>query len=169
MRRKLTITLGIIFSVLLFGGVAYASIPGPDNVIHGCYKTNNPGQGAVIVVDSAASCPSGFTILNWNQIGPQGPAGANGTNGVSGYETVLGDVAVVEPGNWNTTVICSIGKKPLGGGFSVGGFVNGSNIVTVSRFNQDGLGNPNGWFIEGENHRSVSDNVRAWVICGTVN
>jgi len=45
--------------------VAYASIPGPDGVIHGCYKTSNPGKGTLIAIDSAASCPSGFTMLNW--------------------------------------------------------------------------------------------------------
>ncbi len=67
----------IVVGLLLGGGIAYASIPGPDGVIHACYKTSNPAQGAVIAIDSAASCPSGYTALNWNQTGPPGLAGVH--------------------------------------------------------------------------------------------
>ncbi len=68
--KRLWILAAALALPLIIGGVAYASIPGPDGTIHGCYKTSNPAQGAVIVVDSAASCPSGYTALNWNQPGP---------------------------------------------------------------------------------------------------
>lgn len=80
---KRAIVAGGIVLALVLGGVAYASIPGPDGVIHGCYKNSNPAQGSVLVVDSAASCPSGFTTLNWNQIGPQGAIGPQGPAGTS--------------------------------------------------------------------------------------
>jgi len=59
--------IGVLFAgaiLLILGGVAYASIPGPDGVIHGCYKNSNPAQGAVIVVDHTASCPSGKSVLS---------------------------------------------------------------------------------------------------------
>jgi hypothetical protein len=70
----------IAVALLLLGGIAYASIPGPDGVIHGCYKNST---GMLITIDSAASCPTGYTALNWNQTGPQGPAGLAGVHVVS--------------------------------------------------------------------------------------
>lgn len=121
MRRNLAIFATVAAVLLLGGGIAYASIPGPDGVIHGCYKSSNPAQGAVIVIDHTASCPSGYTALNWNQTGPQGPAGTNGTNGtdgVSGYEVVAGIVQVSNDGSNHTgTISCPSGKVVLGGGF----------------------------------------------------
>jgi len=65
MQRRVLIILAAVTAILIGGGVAWASIPGPDGVIHGCYKTSNPATGSVIVIDSEASCPSGFTALNW--------------------------------------------------------------------------------------------------------
>jgi hypothetical protein len=121
--------------LLLVGGIAYASIPAPDGVIHGCYKTSTPAQGALIAIDSAASCPSGYTALNWNQTGPQGPAGVNGTNGVSGYEVVAGSVVIVGPnnnGHASGTISCPSGKVALGSGWSTD--------VTNSQPTDDGTG-----------------------------
>ena len=66
--RKRTIAVFALTIAVLAGtgiGIAYASIPGSDGAIHGCYKTSNPARGAVIVIDSAASCPSGYAALNW--------------------------------------------------------------------------------------------------------
>lgn len=123
-------------AVLLFGGgVAYASIPGPNGVIYGCYKTSGPGQGALITIDSSASCPSGYTSLNWNQTGPQGPAGTNGTNGVSGYEVVQGTVVITGPfggGSRTGTISCPSGKVALGAG--------ASSDVTADQPAADGTG-----------------------------
>jgi len=82
MIKRLLIVVGVICAVLIAGGVAYASIPGPSGTINGCYKN---ATGMLIAIDSTASCPVGYTALNWSQTGPQGPAGTNGTNGVSGY------------------------------------------------------------------------------------
>jgi hypothetical protein len=66
---------------LLIGGIAYASIPGRDGVIHACYKTSNPAKGSLVAIDSAASCPNGYKGLNWNQTGPQGEQGPQGESG----------------------------------------------------------------------------------------
>ncbi len=121
--RKLAVAL-IAVLLMAIGAVAYASIPGPDGVIHACYKTSNPAQGALIAIDSSASCPSGYTALNWNQTGPQGPAG---TNGVSGYEhaTPASASAVeIATGVWAAgpaTATCPTGKVVLGGGVQVDG------------------------------------------------
>ena len=61
--RRMIVVLGALLLVALGAGVAYASIPGGDGVIHACYKTSNPAQGALMVIDSAATCPNGFTAL----------------------------------------------------------------------------------------------------------
>jgi hypothetical protein len=59
----------------LVGGIAAASIPDGNGVIHGCYSKS----GALKVIDSAVkSCPAGTTELDWNQTGVQGPAGPPG-------------------------------------------------------------------------------------------
>jgi len=117
MKKNSVIIAVVALALGLIGGaVAYASIPGPDGTIHGCYKTSNPAQGALLAIDSAASCPSGYTALNWNQTGPQGSAGANG---VSGYEVVHQQVMMTgyEPSTFQLD--CPTGKQPLSGGYKL--------------------------------------------------
>jgi hypothetical protein len=124
--RKLTLVVAALLLIVGSVAIAYASIPGPDGVIHGCYKTSNPAQGAVIVIDHTASCPSGYTALNWNQTGPQGPAGPAGLSGVHVIEdtTSVSDQVI--------TVLCPSGETAIsasaalfngvGGTFNAGGF-----------------------------------------------
>jgi len=81
--------LTILAVCLLFGGVAFASIPDGSGVIHGCYK---PADGKLRVIDSATdSCASGETALTWNQAGAQGPQGVQGVQGVQGIQGIQGD------------------------------------------------------------------------------
>lgn len=122
--RKWFISIAVALLLMAVGAVAYASIPGPDGVIHGCYKTSNPAQGALIAIDSAASCPSGYAALNWNQTGPQGPEGPQGpagTNGVSGLEYKFQVVSVPADSTYTEVrVFCSSGKTAISGGFARG-------------------------------------------------
>ena len=72
------------------GGFAFAAIPGPDGVIHACYKKRG---GALSVVAGGKKCPRGTRALSWNQLGPtgpKGPKGANGTKGANGQAGVQG-------------------------------------------------------------------------------
>jgi hypothetical protein len=71
------VTLVLALSI---GGVAMASIPDANRVIHGCYHSS--GAHILQVVDS--QCPSGTTVLNWNQRGRTGPTGATGATGPTG-------------------------------------------------------------------------------------
>src|SRR5258708_28319100 len=65
---KIGILIGITALVLTAGGaIAYASIPAPNGTIDGCYKTSGPAQGALIIIDSTATCPSGPPALHRNQ------------------------------------------------------------------------------------------------------
>jgi hypothetical protein len=129
MKRGLLAAAAVV-TVLLVGGIAWASIPGPDGVIHGCYKTNNPSKGTVVVVDDTASCPSGYTTLNWNQTGPAGPAGADG---VSGYEVVFKRSADTPGGLLaQVNVACPSGKVAVGGGYSNAVTTDGTVIWEIS-------------------------------------
>jgi hypothetical protein len=73
---------GFTALVLLASGVAWATIPDSNAVIHAC---RNKRTGILRVIDSdRQSCPSGTQPLNWNQTGPQGPAGPPGPTGSRG-------------------------------------------------------------------------------------
>jgi hypothetical protein len=73
------------------GGVALATIPGGDGVIHSCYSNT----GGLRVIDAAAGgCRSNETALSWNQ---QGPAGAPGPAGPSGPAGPKGDTGPAGP------------------------------------------------------------------------
>src|SRR5690242_15033864 len=80
--HRIVIT-GAVALALVAGGttVAFASIPGPDGTIYGCYARSG---GNLQVIDSTMSCPKGTTSLNWNQHGAPGPAGPPGPPGPAG-------------------------------------------------------------------------------------
>ena len=67
-----SMAVALLALVIAIGGVAVASIPGPDGAIQGCYDST----GALRVIDSAGgSCRGDETALSWSQQGPQGPKG----------------------------------------------------------------------------------------------
>jgi Collagen triple helix repeat (20 copies) len=80
MSKKLTIAIAAVASLVLAGGIAYASIPDSAGVIHGCYKNEN---GQLRVIESGACGPS-ETALPWNQTGPTGQTGPSGPSGLAG-------------------------------------------------------------------------------------
>jgi Collagen triple helix repeat (20 copies) len=69
-------------AVLLTSIIAFASIPGPNGVIYGCY--NNVNGQFRIIDNSTAQCKNNETALNFNQTGPQGPQGIQGPAGPQG-------------------------------------------------------------------------------------
>src|SRR6266498_1063408 len=114
MKKYLGAAAGAVLLMAVGAGIAYASIPGPDGVIHACYKNST---GMLIAIDSAASCPSGYTALDWNQTGPQGPPGpgpsaAEVTTSVH-YDNPGFDGAAQDP-----TIVadCPTGKVAVNGG-----------------------------------------------------
>jgi hypothetical protein len=145
----------VVACLALVGGVAYATIPDANGVIHGCYKKSG---GAVRVIDSpSASCDSNETPLNWSQTGPQGP---QGEPGLSGYEVVEGEPFDADPGTVGLLAICPAGKKPLGGGFSA---TNGD----VNLYESRPLPAVNAWqvslFLDG-----ISAIITPYVVCAYV-
>jgi hypothetical protein len=100
---------GLLLGAVLAGGVAWATIPGSDSTIHGCYKQTS---GDLRVVDKAGDCKNNEIAISWSDhgtagatgpVGPSGPpgaqgatgatgpAGANGTNGTNGAVGAKGD------------------------------------------------------------------------------
>jgi hypothetical protein len=85
MKKKKTILAAVTLAALgVAGGVAYATIPDGQGVIHACYKVT---KGDLRVIDSGA-CVAGELPLSWNQTGPQGPAGPQGPQGATGASGV---------------------------------------------------------------------------------
>jgi hypothetical protein len=83
-RRKkafFAITMAVVVLLLAGVGIAYATIPDSNGVIHACYQTL---KGSLRVVDSTESCSNGEAPLSWNQTGPPGPPGVQGPPGPSG-------------------------------------------------------------------------------------
>jgi hypothetical protein len=161
MRRKLAV-LAVAIGLVGVGAVAaWASIPGPDGVIHGCYK---PSTGAVTVIDSSASCGSGLTALNWNQTGPQGPAGSPG---VSGYEIVSQTDTPADTTRRTTTATCPSGKLALGGGVrrSVNGTSDGGDDFYLK--GSYPLADGTGWAAD-YNDLVSGSTVTVYAICATV-
>jgi hypothetical protein len=77
-----------VLAMLAVTGIAYATIPDDNGVIHGCYAKSG---GALRVIDAGVTnCTKSETSLNWNvkgatgPVGPQGPQGAQGLQGPQG-------------------------------------------------------------------------------------
>lgn len=101
-RRWLLGLAGVVLVGAAFTGVAWATIPGEDGVIHGCYLRSG---GTLRVIDaSVTNCKRGEVALNWNVSGPQGPPGPTGSPG-AGYtefrsgEGGAGAITLPEPPN----------------------------------------------------------------------
>jgi hypothetical protein len=106
--KKVAAVAVLLPALGLGAGIAYASVPGPDGVVHGCYQSSGLGDGALYVIDSGASCPTGYTALNWDQTAPAGLAGYEVVSQTFNY--TAGQQSA-QPG-----ISCPSGKKALGGG-----------------------------------------------------
>ena len=61
MRTRTRTTLaGLVLAAALLGGVAWATIPGTDGTIQGCYTTSN---GNLRVVESPDECRNSETAI----------------------------------------------------------------------------------------------------------
>jgi hypothetical protein len=80
----LTVSLAVTAAILgTGGGFAWASIPDPGGVIHGCYDN----KGALRVIDNTSStCKNGETPLEWSEQGPSGTTGPKGPSGDTGLQ-----------------------------------------------------------------------------------
>jgi hypothetical protein len=87
-RRALTISAAAIAGFAIAGGIAYATIPGPDKVFAACMLK---GIGTIRLIDKSlpstnpmSHCTDRETEISWNQAGQPGPAGPQGLKGEPG-------------------------------------------------------------------------------------
>jgi hypothetical protein len=166
--RRLGAVLAALLLVGVVAGVAYASIPDPQGVIHACRK-NSDGQLRVIDSATTSNCPNGWTPLNWSQAGPPG------TDGVSGYELISASESVAigaVPADLAVEAFCSSGKKALGGGGVAPSDQDASVtwVLTRSQPISDGT-SAVGWRVQA--HRfgpapTTAGNLSAYAVCTTV-
>lgn len=92
---------GIAVAVGLIGAgsVAYAAIPDPAGVVHGCYNKGGllQDKGALRVIDEGERCRSSELAVNWSQTGPQGPVGPVGPVGATGATGATGAAGAAGP------------------------------------------------------------------------
>ena len=84
LRSRRTVVAGVaIFAIA--GGIAFASIPDADGVIHGCYRSAaGDAQGQLRVVEDPARCRGNETPIQWSEQGVAGPPGPPGEVGEDG-------------------------------------------------------------------------------------
>src|SRR6266540_3846415 len=82
-RNRAVAGLAAVVLLIALGGIAYATIPDSDGVIHGCYQKSS-GLLRVIDTDTGQSCASSEKPVSWNQTGPEGPTGPQGVTGPPG-------------------------------------------------------------------------------------
>src|SRR6478735_1118084 len=90
--------LGLVVGVgAAVAGIAYASIPDANGVIHGCYNSDN---GALRVFGKSKDfqqCNTGEKALDWSQTGPTGPTGPTGLTGQRGGTGPTGATGATGP------------------------------------------------------------------------
>ena len=66
------------FALTVVAGAAFATIPGSDGVVSGCYEKRT-GNLRVIDAEAGRKCLSVETPISWNQRGERGATGDAGT------------------------------------------------------------------------------------------
>lgn len=170
LRPSPALVVAILALVVALGGVAYATIPDGNGVIHGCYDRS----GSLKLIDTGAgqSCPKGYTALSWNQSGPQGPAGANGVTHV----VVRASAAIILLANtgFDVTANCNPGEIATGGGEHSLGQGN-PGLVSIFRSQPTLNGAPdlasgataNGWRVDAVNNSPYDTELQAYVMCAS--
>ena len=188
--RRSAITLAAVV-VVSGSGFAWATIPGPDGVIDGCYNT---ATGALRIVDGT-ECRAAEQPVSWNQTGPEGPIGPTGPKGdpgepgEPGLQGPKGDPGGFGPVNIyrassasdslafkDATVYCPEGQVATGGGATLGGSRQADGLwnVTIREsipYYVDG-GYPGAWHALGIETTEVdfSENwtLHVYVICAVI-
>ena len=129
--RPAVVALAIVGTLVVAGGIAYATIPDSSGVIHGCYQKN---QGTLRVIDAgtAQTCSSSETALNWSQTGPQGAQGPPGPTGPSDVWSVDGYGAGLKSLPFQTPVDLATTSTLPAGSYFVQAETEAENIQSLS-------------------------------------
>jgi hypothetical protein len=173
----LWIAIGVAFASVAAGGVAWATIPGSEGVISGCYEQRT-GLLRVIDAEAGKACTRYEQPLSWNReglrgepgpagvagpVGPPGPVGEPGPRGHEGPQGLQGLPGVAEISDvvWVGTsfftintdtrkravAMCPVGKELLGGGFRPPWDVPGVRLVETGPFFIDSATPAPGWAV----------------------
>ena len=148
------VAIAIASALVVVGGVAYATIPDSNSVIHSCYATKD---GSLRVIDAGAgqSCNPKESPLDWNS---QGPKGDQGSAGISGLEQATKS-ASIPPGGWLVNVDCPTGKLAISGGWSAVTF-DALDVEESIPYKDD-----SGWSFGFFNTSSSTITVTAYAMC----
>jgi hypothetical protein len=124
-RAGQSVLAAAIGASFLLGGVANAAglIPGPDGVIHGCYRPD----GRLRVITADQMCERNETALPWNQQGPKGDKGDPGPAGQAHVVVRNGGATVANGAAASATAQCQPGEIATGGGAQIGNGGAGGN------------------------------------------
>jgi hypothetical protein len=114
--------------LLIAAGVAYATIPDSQGVIHACYDKQ---AGQVRIVDTGPNavpkgCGQSEVAISWNRagppgpVGPQGPAGPQGSAGTADAYAGIREDGTVNPANARGITDANV-THPRTGVYCIGG------------------------------------------------
>ena len=135
-RRGVAAAVVVVVAAVV-GGIAYASIPDANGVIHGCYRKTT---GELIVATSDKGCEEGWKPLDWSQSGPTGltgPTGPTGPTGVTGPTGPTGALSSAYVDAFVSTTQPVAGTVPfdttvIGSGIVIGALPDKTFTVTMS-------------------------------------
>ena len=154
-RRSRLAALVIVLFALTAAGIAYASIPDSQGVIHGCFKPSTRPSGALRVIDTAKGqrCEGGELPLDWNQTGPKGATGPTGPSAISGlFETLTTtDFQIAGGQTISVSASCTAPRVPL-----TGSVVPGSESNLLTKLSYPGGGS---WHAVVQNEHPTDSNT----------
>jgi hypothetical protein len=172
-KSQVRLTLAGVAAVFVAAGIAHATIPDANGVIHGCYTKSS---GTIRVIDDGVTnCKSGETSLTWNVQGvpgPQGATGPTGPQGPAGNTNVITDAVTVPasgPAASDALIVAGLGTVNLSCNATGLAAVSiaGTSAFTVS---YAGSGNRSGIGVPGTITLQSSAQVpggTAWVVNAT--
>lgn len=131
-----------VVALAMGAGIAYATIPDANGVIHGCIS---PSGLLTVIDDATAQCGTNEKAISWNETGPPGRDGQDGAPGAPGeavaYAWIAADGAVVPESSRN--VAQANVTHPAPGLYCLGGLpFRPRSAVATGISGIDQLGNP---------------------------
>jgi hypothetical protein len=161
-RRRMYLGIGVALLLALCAAGAWAQ---SETVEY--YACVNKASGAIHMVQEGETCHNNETLIEWNQVGPQGPQGEQGPPGeqglqgeqgppgVLGFYSSFGEPFLASPFQAvNLYAACDTSDVVTGGGFTASQPVDWRNSWAVG----------NSWYAGGTNG-PVEQYLRAYAVC----
>ena len=127
-RRLVGPTIGVcVLAVLLATGA------GADTTLTTYYACVNMKSGAIYMVNEGDTCKNNYTLISWNQVGPQGPQGPAGLTQKLSVQEVSAAFVIPEGQVSSVDAQCPAGTFLTGGGFVTPRSSTAVAVILVSR------------------------------------